>query len=323
MVVLLDQWVTVVVVWPWSASRRSRGQRQAAPVLALRAAGTPINDCVGCVVPLGLVCCSARCRRAGTLAHAAAQPQGEAVDGAGSCRSFACWGRRPARATRVLRPERASLAALVGRAWRPAVVWFGGARTGIADGRARGGSATTKGVSRSSSPRSMSGAFFGLDRGERRRRWTAHAAGRGLSCRRTRRCAPGRPAGAGLVGFQLGRLAKQAAMQRLILRSHRVRSLRAHLGCLAALQVREIPASPPRVGVFSGSQDGPGCGCRCPRAPSMYWVNVATRGPRWSAGSGSSRPQCLCGRDFAEARPATQVGRQLGVPIARALYVLS
>jgi len=33
---------------------RPRGQRQAAPVLALRLAGRAISDCVGCVVPLGL-----------------------------------------------------------------------------------------------------------------------------------------------------------------------------------------------------------------------------------------------------------------------------
>jgi hypothetical protein len=96
--------------------------------------------------------------------------------------------------------------------------------------------------------------------------------------KRTRTCAvPEGRHGAGLRGFQLGCLAKQAAMRRLILRSHRVRSLRAHLGCLAALQVLEVPASPPHGGVFSGSQDRPGCGCRCPRAPSVYRVNGATR----------------------------------------------
>lgn len=59
---------------------------------------------------------------------------------------------------------------------------------------------------------------------------------------------PGRPAECRPVGVQLGRLAEWAAMrQHFMVRSGRW-SLRTHLPWLAAMQVLEVPASPPRWG---------------------------------------------------------------------------
>lgn len=129
--------------------------------------------------------------------------------------------------------------------------------------------------------------------------------------------------GAGLRGFQLGSLAERAAMRRLILRSLKVRSLRAHLGCLAALQVLEGSASPPHGGGLLWQ-------------PGQAWLRVSVPegavgvpGQRCHKGHGGRQAADQVGRNvfvgeiLAEARPATQVGWWLGVPIARELYIRS